>query len=244
MALETLGTAKTIVAATFGKEHDADELTRAGRAVIAAIREWNSAEHDWSFRLDSTTKTGASAIPILTDGTHTYDVTTDGTGRKVHSAHFNTQNITLTWIDHRNFIRNIADKDQKELPTAYTDWLEWDAAANRYELKLRIFPPSSVADTLNVLYYTNIPEPAVDADFLQIPLNFLNKILAMAKYFYLLDKVDSDSPKLQGYAQLAYSLLNKAITEDQARPDEDASYKTVGRWGGGLAVGDPARGEI
>jgi len=208
----TFAEAKISIARVAGDHGDVDAREIAGDALKAAIRDWNT-EHNWEFKYREE--------PAYALDAESTDIAIEGL-KKVHTVQtLEPRMQKLTFMRSRTFVWAVGDHAETGEPTHYS------IIENSNQNTIRVWPTPTETTTLYVRYYEEIAEPSQDEDVIDVPTRFLNGLLALAKYHYLIDK-DTENPRLSVYETLSAKLLRKAIRDDKKQPDENEQM--ISRW--------------
>lgn len=208
----TFAEAKIAVARVAGDHGSTDAREIAGDAIKAAIRDWNT-EHNWEFKFREE--------PSYTLAADESDVIIEGL-KKVHTVRtLGSNKRTLSFTRMRSLDWAVADQSTSGAPTHYI------IIENGTQNVIRLWPTPPDDTTVYVRYYEEIAEPSLDEDTIDVPQRFLNALLCLAKYHYLIDH-DTENARLQVYELLSAKMLRKAVRDDKKQPDENEQM--ISRW--------------
>lgn len=208
----TFAEAKISIARVAGDHGDVDAREIAGDALKAAIRDWNT-EHNWEFKFREE--------PSYTLAASSSDISIIGLKKAYSVRAITGTNRTLSFMRLRTLDWAVGNQSAAGQPSHYT------VIENSEQNVIRVWPTPDVAVTFYIRYYEEIQEPSADEDIVDVPTRFLNGLLALAKYHYLIDK-DTENPRLTVYETLSNRLLRKAIRDDKKNPDEQEQF--ISRW--------------
>ncbi len=206
----TFAEAKISIARVGGDHGDVDAREIAGDALKAAIRDWNT-EHNWEFKFAEE----PSYVLVGLDK----DIEIVGL-KKVHTLRSISPSQTkLTFTRLRTLDWAVGDQTPTGEPTHFA------IIENSEQNVIRVWPTPTNDTTFYVRYYEEIREPSEDEDVIDVPTRYLNGLLALAKYHYLIGKNSQSAPVFEA---LANKLLRKAIRDDKKQPDENEQM--ISRW--------------
>ena len=208
----TFAEAKISIARVTGDQGDTDAREIAGDALKAAIRDWNT-EHNWEykFREDPSYVLAGDESDVVIPGL-----------KKVHTMRsLDPEKRPLCFARLRLIDWAVMDQSPQGGPTHYS------VIENSEQVIVRVFPIPDEDTTLYVRYYEEIGEPSLDEDVIDVPTRYLNGLLALAKYHYMMN-VDTENQRLAVYEMLSSKLLKKAKRDDLKQPDEQEMF--ISRW--------------
>lgn len=214
--------AKQAVARWVGGSSVTSQLTVAGTAIVDAIRDFDT-RNDWEFKL---TTLGDITVAANDD---TYDLVTDPAPdgvrpKKIYSARLKNNKRSLFYVRQREVDRAVRDQDRVDIPIAYTD-----VRSANGNLSIKLFPIPSGAEVMQVRVYEHIVIPTADGDTLDLPDRYLGAVLALARYYFLIDR-DADDPRANAALQKAEQMIMLAINDDRGNPDEDIRMMPMDEW--------------
>lgn len=142
----------------------------------------------------------------------------------IYSVRLGSNPRTLIPLPTRLYDRQLADQAGTAVPVMYS---LFPVGADG---KIRLMRSPSAADTLTIKYYRRITTSYTDSDALDLPQDQEFAVIAMAKAFYLNDKVSADGgrDRQQFWWSLANEEMTRAIAADATVPDEDTSLVPSG----------------
>lgn len=141
--------------------------------------------------------------PLLSDMKYIYSVKLLQTGR------------TLLAMDERLYDQMVG-LDTPSTPTHYTLFPQGERAL------LRLVPTPVAEDTLLIKYFRRMTVPSSGGETLDIPQDYENYIISLAKGLYLMDKGADEKSRF--HWQLGLSGLAQARAADNRVPDMDQGF--------------------
>lgn len=212
--------AKQAVARLVGGSAVSSQLTVAGASILDAIRDFDL-RNDWEFKLITLTDITVSANVAA------YDLKTLGGAtnpKKIYSARFKNNKRTLFYVRQREVDRAIRDQENVEIPIAYTEI----RSANG-NLNIKLIPTPSGGELLQVRIYEHIVLPSADGDVIDIPDRYLGALLALARYYFVIDR-DPEDARAQSMLAKSEQLIMNAVNDDRGNPDEDFRLIPMSEW--------------
>lgn len=203
----TWGQAKTRVARAGGVEADTDWLLVAQDAIKTALHRIENASsrfqgRDWSWLF-------VTAGPLTTTNSL---ITLPGTFKKEFSARAGS--TPLIWMPQRVYDR-ANPSNTGDGPLYYTMFNSANTGT------LEVLPPVANGTSINVRYWRRIDDtPANDSELLDVPQQYEDIVIALAKAALLADK-DPESPGLAYWENLGRDMLVDAVANDVTAPDAD-----------------------
>ena len=156
------GQATARIAGAVSGARQPDSLAAARDALVETLQDWDT-RHDWRFE-----QVVADDIDI-TGATDTFDLPTNF--KKPYVAYLVSSKIPLWFIERGNWHRAFPGDISRQSPRFYTLY-------NNDETGLgELYPPSSIADTLKVLYYRSLTYDDSDGALLDIPKRWEGYVL-------------------------------------------------------------------
>lgn len=231
MSMTFLAAAQDVARSVGGSSVSA-QIVIAKSAVQQALRDFDT-RHQWDYKLST-----LSDIAV-TGGTANYDLVTAGgvNPKSIHSARLKNNLRTLGFVRQREWDRLVWNQESNEIPTSYTEV----RGANAH-LNIKLLPTPSQGETLQVRVFEHIVIPSADGDVLDVFDRYLPAILALARYYFIIDR-DAEDARAGVYLQKAEQLIQKAINDDDDRPDEDIHFTPTSEWASGWNR-DPINGDL
>jgi hypothetical protein len=202
----TFNDAQTRVAQSAALQGNTDLLTRAGQAVQFAFQHWNNVQA-WPYLLK--VGTGINVVPTVQD----YALPSDF--KEVYDVRLTALNRTLQYLPRRQYDRAVWNQTAQNDPTHYTLYL---SGLDTGQITLIGIPSNS--DVLVLRYYRRMSMPVQSNDVLDIPQDYENYILALAKSFFLID-VGAPSERVAFWQGMAKEGIQIAKGSEQRIPDSD-----------------------
>jgi len=204
----TLLEAKRRVAHSGAGENDADALEFAKIAIADACRRW-SVRHNWDFRL-----VVDQALSLVLGEN---EITIEGLRRVSSITVDGTNHPPLEFKHHRHLQRSNNLQGASGEPKQYTVYLSHGANT------IRVYPAADAAYTLLISYYGSIEIPGNDEDFINVPDDYIDGILTLAKYLYLLDD-DTKADRREAYKRDSEQMLQESVRDDRRSPDHISKF--------------------
>lgn len=214
--------AKQRIARSVGASAITSQLSVAGVALVDALEDLDS-RHDWEWTRQ--TLNDISVFVNVGEYSLTPNSATDPPCKKIYSALLvgpNNQR-TLYNIRQRGMDRMFGTRDG--VPGLY------DEVRTATGLAIKLVPNPSVIDTLRVRTYLHIRTTYIDAETLVFPKRYEAALLALARYYFLIDR-DAEDARATTYLQKAEALIKNAIIDDLHAPDEDVRLVPADEWVG------------
>jgi hypothetical protein len=158
-----------------------------------------------------------------------YDLPSDW--RVGYSAKLIGSNRSLAYIQRRGYDRVVSNEFTPGTPAGYDQFLMGTKG------KIRLLPPPSAADVLQLRYYRRLylASATGDATALDIPEDYEETPIAWAKWHFLVDKQEGKSEQAGVWMALAREGLKTILADETAIPDENLGFvpsHTQGAFGG------------
>lgn len=131
----------------------------------------------------------------------------------------------------RAYDRNVIDEFSS---TSIPMW--YDLFAGFQKGKIRLLPPPSTSDNLQLRYFRRmtVPTTTATADVLDIPQDYDFHLMAWAKWHFLTDKGDGRQQQAATWLSLAQDGIKVMLNEQTRQPDETLAFpgrgNTYGDW--------------
>lgn len=203
--------AKQEVAGVVGGTVQSAVLTAAGQCVQDAVREWNRF-HNWQYLL--TTQT---AIDIVA-GTADYDL--DSTFKAPYSCRILTgAPRPLSYIDKDRWDRVVYNQMSPGRPEYYTLY----NLGQQGKITLLPLPDASITGGLGVTYFRNIVVPDTDGTALDLPDQFVDAVLDLARA-KLLSRRGGRMDLIRLFEAKGQDSMRKARADDLETADGDDAF--------------------
>lgn len=147
-----------------------------------------------------------------------YDLPSDF--KAIYSVRTLNNNTTLRQANRRFYDRSVTNEQDSSTPYGYDLFMIGGLG------KLRLLPPPSQTDVLQVRYYRRmyIPTATGDSTTLDIPQDYEPYLIAWAKWHFLVDKGDGRLEQGKTWFQLGEQGLTMMVKEQNRKPDEDLMF--------------------
>jgi len=137
--------------------------------------------------------------------------------KAMYSVRTLNNNTTLRQANRRFYDRSVSNEQTTTTPAGYDLFMVGGLG------KLRLLPPPSSSDTLQVRYYRRmyIPTATGDSTTLDIPQDYEPYLIAWAKWHFLVDKGDGRLEQGRTWFPLGEQGLSMMVKEQNRKPDED-----------------------
>lgn len=232
----TLLQAAQEVARLIGGASVTSQTTVAKQSVKDALRDFDARnDKGWEFKLRTLNDVTVSS------GDGIYDLVIDAGGtnpKQIHSARLKNNPRILYFIRQREYDRLVWNQESNSLPTHYTEM----RSANS-NLAIKLLPTPNTGELLQVRVFEHIVIPSADGDVLDVPDRYLPAILALARYYFLIDR-NAEDARVGVYLQKAEQLISLAMKDDIGAPDEDIRFVPSNEWSSGFNTYDPLLNDI
>lgn len=147
--------------------------------------------------------------------------------RKPYSLRSLGQGVWLPLIRRRGYGRAISDSE-----FAPGTPLGYDIAPIAAKGKLRLLPPPSAADVLELDYHRRLTLASATADgtTLDMPIDYEPFVIAYAKWHFIVDKSEGRGDQMTTWLTFAENGLRTMLSDQARQPDEDLGF-TAGSGG-------------
>jgi hypothetical protein len=204
----TWGEAISRIAGSVSGTRQADSLSAARDALTETLQDWDS-RHDWRFE-----QVVADDIDI-TSSTDTFSLPSNF--KKPYVAYLHSSKVPLWYVERANWHRAFPGATSRQTPKYYTLYNNDESGLGE------LYPPSSIADTLKVLYYRSMIYSDSDDAFLDIYSRWEGYVLHGAKALLTLGKVAGN--KSDRYMALYEAGIKRAKEDDRRLPDQFLSFQ-------------------
>lgn len=204
----TLAQAKTAVASSSQNPDDAEQLALAQNSIQAALRHWNNI-CPWTWLHATATVSAAGGVgtaALPADYRYMYEVKLQGNDPR-----------TLFYTTRRAYNRAVYDQSANDVPTHYT--LFYAGATGAMEF----VDIPAVNTTADLYYHRRITIATATAAALDFPDDYVDYLIAWAKWHYLNDKGEM-TERAKGWLAYAQEGISEMKTADGQNPDNILAF--------------------
>lgn len=185
------------------------QVALAEESVRAALRHFNNLTN-WTWLQATASASGAASVAtaaLPSDYRFMYEVKLQGNDPR-----------TLFYTDRREYNRAIYDQTGTDTPGFYTLYYAGNSGVFEF------VPTPAAAVTATIFYHRRMTIATATAAALDFPDDYVDYLLAWAKWHYLKNKTDMTE---RASEELKYALLGIGIMleADKKVPDEDTGFK-------------------